>query len=129
MLLVDNVAARAEETLVIIREDGGEASVFEGDMARAEDCRQMVETAVERYGRLDILDNNVGISVPGTVVDVAEEDWDRVMEVNIKTMMLTSKYAVPRMVEGGGGSIINISSIAGMRAHSTTPYTAPKAPL
>ena len=126
VLLVDNVAARAEETLVMIREDGGEASVFEGDMTSAQDCRQMVETAVERYGRLDILDNNVGISVPGTVVEVAEEDWDRVMEVNVKTMMLASKYAIPGMVQGGGGSIINISSIAGMRAHSTTPYTASK---
>jgi NAD(P)-dependent dehydrogenase (short-subunit alcohol dehydrogenase family) len=127
VLVVDQVRERAEETLAMILEEGGEASVFEADVTRAEDCQRMVEAAIERYGRLDILDNNVGISRRGSVVEVSEEDWDHVMTVNVKSIMLASRYAIPRMMETGGGSIINISSIAGLRAHSSTPYTTSKA--
>ena len=127
VLLVDSVEARAQETSNIIRDEGGEASVFQGDMTSLEDCRDMVQAAMDLYGRVDILDNNIGISQRGTVVEVSEEDWDRVMNVNLKTMMLASKAAIPRMVESGGGSIINISSIAGIRANSTAPYSASKA--
>ncbi len=127
VLLADNVAARARETLEVIQGEGGEASVFEADVTLAYDCRTMVEAAVERYGRLDILDNNVGISHRAKVVDVKEAEWDRVMEVNVKSIMLTSRYAIPAMIESGGGSIINISSIAGLRANGTTPYSTSKA--
>ena len=124
--LVDSVADRARETYSMVKEEGGDALVIEADVTSAEDCQRMVRDTIQRYGRLDILDNNVGISARGTVVDVSPELWDRVMEVNLKSMMLTGKYAVPAMVESGGGSIINISSIAGMRAHAETPYTASK---
>ena len=127
VLLVDQVLARAEETLELIRQEGGEASAFEANVISAEDCRRMVQAAVECYGRLDVLDNNVGISRRGIVVEVQEEDWDFVMAVNVKSIVLCSKYAIPKMMETGGGSIINISSIAGLRAHSSTPYTASKA--
>ncbi len=127
VLLADQVLARAEETLELILQEGGEASAFEANVTSAVDCRRMVEAAVERYGRLDVLDNNVGISRRGTVVEVLEEDWDFVMAVNVKSIVLSSKYAIPKMMETGGGSIINISSIAGLRAHSSTPYTASKA--
>jgi NAD(P)-dependent dehydrogenase (short-subunit alcohol dehydrogenase family) len=127
VLLVDAVKERAEETLAMIKEEGGEASAFEANVISADDCRQMVEAALERYGRLDILDNNVGISRRGTVLEISEEDWDHVMAVNVKSIVLCSKYAIPRMIESGGGSIINISSIAGLRAHSSTPYTTSKA--
>lgn len=127
VLVVDQVKERGEETLSLILEEGGEASVFEADVTRAEDCQRMVEAAVERYGRLDVLDNNVGISRRGNVLEVSEEDWDHVMTVNVKSIVLTSRYAIPRMMEAGGGSIINISSIAGLRAHSSTPYTTSKA--
>jgi NAD(P)-dependent dehydrogenase (short-subunit alcohol dehydrogenase family) len=126
VLLVDAFADRAEETLAMIEEEGGEASVFAADVTSDDDCKAMVEAAVERYGRLDVLDNNVGIPLRQTVVEVAEEDWDRVMAVNVKSIMLASKYAVPEMVRVGGGSIITTSSIAGLRAHGTTPYTASK---
>ncbi len=127
VLLADQVLERAEETLELIRQEGGEASAIAANVINAEDCRRMVEAAVERYGRLDVLDNNVGISRRGTVVEVQEEDWDFVMAVNVKSIVLSSKYAIPKMMETGGGSIINISSIAGLRAHSSTPYTASKA--
>ena len=127
VLLVDTVAQRAEETLAMIKEEGGEASVFQANVTDAGDCLGMVDAAIARYGRLDILDNNVGISRRGTVLEVSEEDWDYVMAVNVKSIVLASRYAIPRMIETGGGSIINVSSIAGLRAHSSTPYTTSKA--
>ena len=127
VLLVDAVKDRAEETLAMIQEEEGVASTFQADVTSAEDCRGMVEAAIDRYGRMDILDNNVGISMRGSVLDVTEEDWDRVMTVNVKSMMLASKAAIPRMIESGGGAIVNISSIAGLRAHSSAPYTTSKA--
>ena len=129
VLLVDRVGQRAEETLAAIREDGGEASVFEADVTQEQECKALADAAAERYGSLDILFNNVGILGRGSVVEVKEEDWDRVLEVNLKSMMLTSKFAVPKMAESGGGSIINVSSIAGLRAGSGGPsmsYSASK---
>ena len=127
VLLVDFQEDRAHETLQVIQGEGGVASTIQGDMTKLEDCERMAQAAMERYGRVDILDNNVGISQRGTVVEVSEEDWDRVMTVNLKTIMLASKVVIPRMIASGGGAIINISSIAGIRAHSSTPYSASKA--
>ncbi len=130
VLLVDRSGSAAEETLSAIREEGGEASVFEADVTSSEDCRAMVEAAVQQYGGVNILFNNVGILGSGSVVDVDEDLWDRVLEVNLKSMMLTSKHAIPRMIESGGGSIINVSSIAGLRAGSggaAVPYATSKA--
>ena len=127
VLLVDQMEDRAKETLRIIESEGGEASTIAGDMTKLDDCERMAQAAIDRYGRVDILDNNVGISQRGTVVEVSEEDWDRVMTVNLKTMVLAAKVVIPRMMQTGGGSIINISSIAGLRAHMSTPYTASKA--
>jgi len=127
VLLSDLAEDRAKETLELIEAEGGIASTIQADVTNAEDCERMVAACIERYGRLDILDNNVGISHRGTVVEIAEEAWDRVMAINVKSIVLASKFAIPRMIESGGGSIINISSIAGLRAHSSTPYTASKA--
>lgn len=126
VLLVDQSVAAAEETLAMIKGEGGEAEVFAADVTRAEDCRAMVERTVAHWGRLDILDNNVGIGGAGSVVAVAEEDWDRVMTVNVKSMMLTGKFAVPAMAASGGGAIINISSISALRPRGLTPYSASK---
>ena len=103
--------------------------MLQADVTREDDCARIAEQAVERYGRLDILFNNVGIGSPGTVLDVLEEDFDRVMATNVRSMVFTSKYAVPRMAETGGGSIVNISSIAGIRAGSSgasIPYAISK---
>jgi NAD(P)-dependent dehydrogenase (short-subunit alcohol dehydrogenase family) len=129
VLLVDRVAKHAEETLATICDEGGEASVCEADITEAKNCRAMVETAIERYGGLHILVNNVGIVSMGTVVDVKEEDWDRVLAVNLKGMMLSSKYAIPEMISSGGGSIVNISSIDALRSGTMAaiiPYSASK---
>ena len=127
VLLVDNEEDRATQTLETITAEGGEASVFTADVSRADDCEAMVQAAVQRYGRLDILHNNVGIGGSGTVLEVSEEDWDRVMTVNVKSMMLTSKFAIPQMVSsGGGGSIVNISSISAVRPRGLTAYSVSK---
>ncbi|MFQ5897756.1 MAG: SDR family NAD(P)-dependent oxidoreductase [Candidatus Methylomirabilia bacterium] len=126
VLSVDQVIERAEETCTVIRSEGGEASVFQADVTRPADCVRMVATAVERYGRLDILHNNVGIESRRGILEVSEEEWDRVMTVDLKSMMLTCQAAIPRLVEAGGGSIINVSSVAGLRAHGRTAYAAAK---
>jgi NAD(P)-dependent dehydrogenase (short-subunit alcohol dehydrogenase family) len=127
VVLVDAVLARAEETQAIIRGEGGDCFAMQANVSASEDCKAIVDEAVRRYGRLDILHNNVGID-PGivSVVDVDEATWDETMDVNVKSMMLMSKHAIPVMARGGGGSIINISSISALRPRGLTPYTVSK---
>src|SRR5881394_528383 len=127
VLCADAVEERAQATVDMIKKEGGAASALRVDVSKAADCKAMVDAALERYGRLDILDNNVGISVRADVLEVTEEQWDKVMAVNVKSIVLTAKYAIPQMIKGGGGSIINISSIAGLRANQSTPYSTSKA--
>ena len=126
VLLADSDEGRVRRTLDAIRSRGDSASVFIGDVTDAASCEAMIETAVERYGRLDILHNNVGIGGAGNVVETDPDVWDRVMEVNVKSMMLAGKYAVPRMAETGGGAIVNISSISAIRPRGLTAYTVSK---
>lgn len=116
VFLVDQVAERAAETLAMIHDEGGEAATFQADVSSSDGCRRMVEAAAAQFGRLDILVNNVGIAGWGTAVEVSEETWDRTMDVNLKSMMLAGKHAIPKMIEGGGGAIVNISSLAAWRA-------------
>jgi NAD(P)-dependent dehydrogenase (short-subunit alcohol dehydrogenase family) len=127
VVCADAVLERAQATVDMITKEGGTASAIRVDVSSAADCKAMVEAAVERYGRLDILDNNVGISVRADVLEVSEEQWDKVMAVNVKSVVLAAKYAIPQMKLAGGGSIINISSVAGLRANQSTPYTTSKA--
>jgi NAD(P)-dependent dehydrogenase (short-subunit alcohol dehydrogenase family) len=112
---VDRNAAAAEETVKIITGEGGRASLFTADVSRASDVAAMVATCLEAYGRIDVLDNNVGIAEMGSVVDVSEASWDHVFAVNLKSAYLAMKHVIPVMVSQGGGSIINISSIASIR--------------
>jgi NAD(P)-dependent dehydrogenase (short-subunit alcohol dehydrogenase family) len=127
VLCADQVASRAEETVTTIVGEGGTASVIECDVAHQPGCQQLADAAVERYGRLDILQNNVGIPSDQPLEQITEEAWDRVMGVNVRSMVLAAQAAVPHMRDGG--SIINISSIAGLRAYParTTAYTTSKA--
>ena len=115
VVVVNRSAERAEALAGEIAEAGGAATVFAGDMTKPDDADAMVRAAEDRYGRLDILVNNVGISGPGTAEEVVEEDWDRVIGTNLKSAMLATRAALPAMKRAGGGSIINISSIAGAR--------------
>jgi NAD(P)-dependent dehydrogenase (short-subunit alcohol dehydrogenase family) len=126
VLCVDQSKDAAEATRAMIAGEGGEATVFQADVTRSADCRAMVDEALRRWGRLDILDNNVGIGGRATVVEVEEPDWDHMMRVNVTSMMLASKHAIPAMARGGGGAIVNISSISALRPRGLTPYTVSK---
>jgi NAD(P)-dependent dehydrogenase (short-subunit alcohol dehydrogenase family) len=129
VLLVDRNRENGETTLAIIKEEGHEASLFVGDVTSNADCQDMAQAALSHFGKLNVLVNNVGISGPGSVTDVDEHFWDTVIDVNLKSVMLTCKHAIPPMIEAGGGSIINLSSIVGMRAGSgrpSHPYAASK---
>ncbi len=127
VLCVDAVAERAEETVGLIRAEGGEARPFVADVTRADDCRAMVAAAVERWGGLDVLHNNVGIESRKDLLDTTEEEWDQVMAVDLKSMFLATRQAVPALIDRGGGSVICVSSVAGLRGHGRTAYAAAKA--
>ena len=111
-----------------IRELGGEATYVHLDVTREDDWQSAVETAVDRYGKLDVLVNNAGILIRKGIEDTTEEDWDRIMAVNAKGTFFGIKSAIPAMRQAGGGSIINISSTAGLVASPTgsAGYTATK---
>jgi NAD(P)-dependent dehydrogenase (short-subunit alcohol dehydrogenase family) len=127
--LLDSVPEWAGETHRMIAADGGEALVVECDVTRSEECRAAVEAVVGRFGRLDVLVNNVGIAGPaGDAVEVSPEEWDRAMRVNVTSMMLMAKHAIPEMRRVGGGTIVNISSVAGlMGGHPNLCYPTSKA--
>lgn len=129
VVVVDNNRDRAEVTQQEIVQDGGIATVFEADVTREEDCAAMAAACRERYGALHILFNNVATHGPGKVTDVDADDLDKVFTVNLKSMMLACKHAIPLMKASGGGSIINVSSIDGERAgmSQNVPYSVTKA--
>ena len=111
----------AEETAGIIRAEGGNAVACRADVADHQSVRDMVKECIDAYGRIDVLDNNVGIAEVGGVVELAEEEWDRVFAVNLKSAFLTMKHVIPVMQANGGGTIVNISSIASIR-YTGVPY-------
>jgi NAD(P)-dependent dehydrogenase (short-subunit alcohol dehydrogenase family) len=109
----------AQRTVDMIEANGfGAGMAFSGDVTKAEDCQRLVESTVEKYGRLDILVNNVGVLGPkGTAVDVDMGEFIRGLEINVASMVLMAKYAVPAMRKNEGqwaGSIVNLSSVAGL---------------
>jgi NAD(P)-dependent dehydrogenase (short-subunit alcohol dehydrogenase family) len=117
VLLLDVDRAALEETARLIAEEGGTCALAEADVSKADDCAAAVAEAVRLWGRVDILVNNVGISGPaGNAEGVDPEAWDYAMQVNVKSVMLMAKYAVPEMRKSGGGAIVNLSSVAGLRA-------------
>ena len=126
VLVVDKLVANAERTVAMIAEEDGEASAFEADVTRSADCAAMVTEARGRWGRIDILDNNVGIVAGGSVVDLDEADWNRVMAVNVTGMYMAAKHTIPAMVAGGGGAIVNIASISALRPRGLTVYSTSK---
>ena len=127
VVVVDQTLALADRTLAMIKSQGGEALAVAADITKAKDCAAMVEACVGRFGRLDFLDNNVGIGSRGSVVEETPESWRRIMQVNVEAMFLTSKHAIPAMVATAGkGAIVNISSISALRPRGLTAYSASK---
>lgn len=115
VIAVDMNEAAAEETRGIVAGDGGEAIAVRADVTRFDEVKQAVDQAVARFGHIDILHNNVGITSKGGPIETSEEVWDRVMAVNVKSMFLTTKAVLPIMIGRQAGAIVNISSLASIR--------------
>ncbi|MCC6268396.1 MAG: SDR family oxidoreductase [Dehalococcoidia bacterium] len=127
VFVVDRKLELAESTVEMILAEGGQAAAFAADVTDEAACRILVEAAVARFGRLDLLDNNVGIGSRGSVVEESADAWRRVMQVNVESMFLVSKYAIPAMVaSGGGGAIVNVASISALRPRGLTSYSTSK---
>ena len=126
VIVVDQDLALAEHTVEMIKAEGGEATALSGDVTVEADCEAIMLAARQVYGGIDLLDNNVGVGSRGSVVEEDPEEWDRVMRINVRSMFLMSKFVIPSMVERGGGSIVNVSSISALRPKGLTAYSASK---
>ena len=128
VLCVDRRLASAEETVAMIAAEGGEALAFEADITREVDCIALIAEAVARFGRLDILHNNVGIGAGDSSIQRLERDnWERILSTNLTGMWLTIKHALPVMKAQGGGAIVNISSVAAIAPANIIAYEVSKA--
>lgn len=123
---VDRKIELAERTATMIESAGYTALAYEADVTEPANCEAMVEAVLSAWGRLDVLDNNVGIGSRGNVVEEDYQRWRRVMEVNVDSMFLASKAAIPAMRVTGGGAIINVSSISALRPRGLTTYSTSK---
>ena len=130
---IDVNESAAKETCALIEEEGGACVAHRCDMTRAEEVDAAIKACMQRYGRIDILINNVGGSAAGDPVSMSEEVWDAQLDLNLKTAFLGCKYVLPIMEQQRAGAIVNISSIAGLRQHVdgrvNVAYSATKAGL
>jgi NAD(P)-dependent dehydrogenase (short-subunit alcohol dehydrogenase family) len=128
VVVADIDPAGGEETVRLLREAGGEASFVRCDVSRAAEVEAMVRHAVERFGRLDCAFNHAGISAgSGGTTGLTEEEWDLVIDVNLKGVWLCMKYEIPPMLAQGGGAIVNTASVAGFIGQPRNPnYAASK---
>src|SRR5437868_3838106 len=118
---------RAKQVVDTIHDVGGDAIFIKADVSDAEQVKQLVESTVRSYGRLDVLVNNAAVyRGDGNILSVQDDIWDHVMSVNLKGVYLCCKFAIVQMIENGGGSIINISSVNAVMGISLTAYTASK---
>lgn len=112
--VVDVSESDGKETVELLRKRGGDAIFIRGDISNSAIVKRIVETTVKKYERVDILCNNAGVESMGSILEITEENWDKVMSINLKGVFLCSKHSVPKMVENGGGVIINIASVLGL---------------
>lgn len=127
VVIADYNPKGGQETLEMIKDEGGEAIFIETDVSKPEDVERMVEETIEVYGRLDILFNNAGIAETAKVTEASLDHWERVLAVNLRGVFLGCKYAIPKMIDNGGGSIINTASIAAeVGFNETAAYVASK---
>lgn len=127
VLVVDLDQGRADRTVAMIADEGGAAAACVTDVTEEAGAKAMVEAAVSRFGRVDCLDNNVGIGGRGSVVDMPTADWRRLMHVNIDSMVCAAKFAIPAMIATAkGGAIVNVSSISALRPRGLTAYSTSK---
>lgn len=127
VVVVDRDVALAERTVQMIQAEGGEATAHACDVTDERQCERLVGATLERYGRLDVLDNNVGINRIATVLEEDRDSWEHLLRVNLTSMVLVSKYAIPAMLATAkAGAIVNISSISAIRPRGLTAYAASK---
>ncbi len=121
VVAADIMPDRVEETARSIREKGGTCEALTVDVSRSEEIDRMISTTVETFGRLDILVNNAGILLMKSALDTTEEEWDRVLSINLKSVFLSSRRAIPEMLKAGRGKIVNLASLT---AVATDPFHA-----
>lgn len=127
VIVADVVESAGRETVAQIEAGGGEAVFVRVDVSQAAEVENMVRVAVDRFGGLDVLFNNAGLTIPAMVTETSEEVWDKSIDVNLKGVMLGCKYAIPEMLKRGGGAIINTASMLGLVASPRqAPYSAAK---
>ena len=114
VVVADLDDAAGQEAVRQIKEAGGEATFVHTDVSRSKDCRLLMEESTKAFGRIDILVNNAGIYVQGGITDTSEEDWKRILAVNLDGVFYCSRHAVPYMIKAGGGSIVHVGSEAGI---------------
>ena len=127
--VADIDAAIGEETVSLIKRDGGEAIFIKTDVTDSDEIKALIDTTTSTYGALHILFNNAGVGNSEVrSVDLAEEEWDRVIDINLKGVFLGIKYAIPELIKAGGGAIINTSSLLGLKGQKyVSAYNASKA--
>jgi NAD(P)-dependent dehydrogenase (short-subunit alcohol dehydrogenase family) len=103
--------AGGQQTVAEVTQAGGEITYQRTDVGSAADVERLVQAALDRYGKLDVMVNNVGVAIGGTAADMSEDDWQRVININLSGVWRGMKYAIPPMIRNGGGSIINVSSV------------------
>ena len=126
VVVADLHADRAQKTVKMIAELGGEAVAVQADVTSSPGAKALVEATLDTWQRVDILNNNVGIGSRGNVVAEDEDNWNHVMQVNVTSMFLCGKFAVPAMERTGGGAIVNVSSISALRPRGLTAYSTSK---
>ena len=127
VVVVDVDAESGSKVAEQIQGQGGTALALEGDVTAEADVQRTVEATRSEYGRLDVLDNNAGMCVLKPLLETTEADFDRVMKLNVLAILLVCKQAIPLMIEGGGGAIINIASLTALRVRPDMPlYAASK---
>ncbi|GIO31425.1 MULTISPECIES: SDR family NAD(P)-dependent oxidoreductase [Paenibacillus] len=127
VVVTDIQEEKVNEVVDQINQSGGEAIGFRHDVTSEEEWIRIIDETVEKWGKIDVLVNNAGISLAKSLVDTTAQDWDKVMSINLTGGFFGIKHVIPVMQKNGGGSIINISSIAGLTgSNGAGPYTASK---
>ena len=128
--VADRLLASAEDTVRMIADEGGDAFAIQVDVRREDDIRRMVAAVIERWQKIDILHNNVGVSIAGhdaRIEDIEPESYNLLVEINLRGMILTAKHVLPPMRAAGSGVIINISSVAALKPYPSVGYKTTKA--
>jgi NAD(P)-dependent dehydrogenase (short-subunit alcohol dehydrogenase family) len=127
VVCIDRNLEAAKETVGLIIKAGGESIAVQADVSKELEAKSAVDAAIAKYGRIDVIFNNVGIGSGGRGLTVTEKEWDTVMNVNLKSILFVCKYAVPEMIKGGGGTIVNNASMAAYYSYPTYAYAVSKA--